>query len=939
MTTKKAGWYVDKRVDAAIGIVGGTGKIGLEICGVGRGDGFLWVDLTRIRVYSCYISPNVGMDCFEEFLEELEGSMQGIKKDVIIMGDFNAKSPEWGAGKEDDRGEVLTTWAAAKGLVCQNTGTAPTWERGGSKSHIDITFTTERLSRQVTDWAVLEQETLSDHKYIRIGLGGMSKNSKSEGCNIKGWVTHRMEREVLARVLAGELSHSRRGDAKAYMASLEKACDAAMPRKKGNKANRREVYWWSQEISEMRTNCIRLRRQAQKMRKRGRDAEEADNEYKNARRELKKAICQAKEQQWRKVCEDVEDDIWGQGYKIVMKKIAPNTKVDVDTKLEIVRELFPTHEEMQRREYNEVAEPFTLEELKEAAGRIKPKKAAGPDGIPPEVTKLAAELFPDETLGIMNELLEKGEFPGMWKEARLVLLRKPGKDNNAPSAFRPLCMLNAEGKLLEHLLAIRIRRDLERDGGLSDRQYGFRKGRSTVQAIQRVTSTAEREIRKTLKTRNLCALVTLDVRNAINSVPWHQIMLELERRHVSPYLCKMVGSYLEDRSLTVEEGCTIKITAGVPQGSVLGPLLWNILYNSVLELILREGVETIAYADDLAVVARAREDDTLMEKVDDALEEIGAWMREKGLELAPEKTEAVLLVGRKRHGRITFHLEGQEISPRESVKYLGVIIDKGLTFSRHFMTTVDRSTALVTSLSRIMPNEGGAGETKRRALSMVADSVVLYAAPVWGKVLEKQKHRRKGDSLQRKQALRICRGYRTTSTEAARVIARVIPLDLMVEERIGTLGKNEAEKRECRIRTITKWQERWRDSDGDVWLHRLLPDIPPWYWRQHGKVGSQLTQVMTSHGCFNAYLKRIGKIEEEICPYCVGTDNAEHTMFECAKWSQLRLDAEEELGQQLTPDNMIQAMIGCEGHWDVISKLVCKIIMAKETDEKTRQMV
>ncbi|KAJ8939102.1 hypothetical protein NQ314_011233 [Rhamnusium bicolor] len=129
------------------------------------------------------------------------------------------------------------------------------------------------------------------------------------------------------------------------------------------------------------------------------------------------------------------------------------------------------------------------------------------------------------------------------------------------------------------------------------------------------------------------------------------------------------------------------------------------------------------------------------------------------LSLAPEKTEAILAIGRKWHGHVEFLLEGKVIETTDSLKYLGVIIDKGMNFGKHITHAANRASAAATALCRIMPRIEGSSESKRRILSVVTDSILLYASPIWENVLKYQKYKTMTEQVQRKMALRISRGY------------------------------------------------------------------------------------------------------------------------------------------------------------------------------------
>ncbi|CAB0034351.1 unnamed protein product [Trichogramma brassicae] len=130
---------------------------------------------------------------------------------------------------------------------------------------------------------------------------------------------------------------------------------------------------------------------------------------------------------------------------------------------------------------------------------------------------------PDIFLRVYTTCLETGVFPSGWKRQRLVLILKPGKPPDEPSSYRPLCMLDTMGKILEKIICDRLEAFTERPGGLLERQYGFRKGRSTIDANEDVISTARNAIagRRWFRgTKKYCAVVTLDVRNAFNSARW-----------------------------------------------------------------------------------------------------------------------------------------------------------------------------------------------------------------------------------------------------------------------------------------------------------------------------------------------------------------------------------------------------------------------------------
>lgn len=171
--------------------------------------------------------------------------------------------------------------------------------------------------------------------------------------------------------------------------------------------------------------------------------------------------------------EEVDENIWGEGYRIVLKKVALISPIQLtdDDQMCIARKLFPEHDRLiwsPPAMVGNQAPRFTQEELAQAVAKLKEKKAAGPDGLPPEIVKLFATNFSELCLNMMNNLLIAGYFPETWKEARLVLIEKEKKPGQDIAEHRPLCLISALGKLLEHLLLIRLTEDIENDGGLAE---------------------------------------------------------------------------------------------------------------------------------------------------------------------------------------------------------------------------------------------------------------------------------------------------------------------------------------------------------------------------------------------------------------------------------------------------------------------------------------
>jgi len=266
---------------------------------------------------------------------------------------------------------------------------------------------------------------------------------------------------------------------------------------------------------------------------------------------LVRAIQAAKDEKWRRLCDQVEHDPWGMPYKLVMGKLSkpsPIPGINIPGRVEtIVRELFPMHQKRPKDEWPATCNQDAInaaiqpDEIKSAARSLRSNTAPGPDGITNDVLKCYTRCKPDFLLKVYNKCLSEGIFPATWKSARLVLLKKGDKPPDQPSSYRPLCILDCPGKLLEKVIDNRLRTFLESNNGLDERQFGFRKGRSTTDAVHTLRGIVEAN-----SPRNKIGVLTLDIRNAFNSAPWEAILKALLEKSIPSYLCRIIGSYLDN---------------------------------------------------------------------------------------------------------------------------------------------------------------------------------------------------------------------------------------------------------------------------------------------------------------------------------------------------------------------------------------------------------
>lgn len=949
---QSATWYPDTLGTAAIWILD-TRKI--QISAHGKGRGFVWTKIGMVSFFSCYFTPNEPAQLFRDKLGELEDAVVNTMGPVVVAGDFNARALEWGMPNTDRRGRLILEMACRTGLHILNEGGVTTFRRPGYTETIpDLSLASDDLATRIQGWRVLEDYTASDHQYITFEVVDRTQRRLEHGRISAGWNVKRMDPERFERTFLNSLRVAQghdittREDAEtivsATMGAIEAACEVSMPRKTGRRG-KSPAYWWTPEIATMRRSCHRLRRLAQRTRDPA-EIMQRSTEHKLAKKQLRREINRSKAQCWRVLTEDVNRDPWGMGYKLVTRRLGAHRKIgpmDSEIMQRIVCDLFPSHILRENVEYgvdeNRDVLLFTAAEVERAVMGMKSNKAPGPDMIPSEVLKAAHNASPDCFVQMYNACLRTGVFCDRWKIARLALISKGNGDPGLSTTYRPLCMLDTAGKVLERLIRRRLKAAIREAGDLSLKQFGFRTGRSTADAVQEVCEAVRRAEDQNTHSRRVVLLVTLDVRNAFNSARWVDMLNSLGRDFtVPPYLLRVIDDYFKNRYLLYEtkEGWQrTAVTAGVAQGSILGPDLWNAAYDSLLRLEMPDETSLVGYADDVAALVAARNVEHAQIKLDRTMRSITTWMAEHGLSLALSKTEVIVLTKKRIPTLLPIRVGSEIVQTKAAIKYLGIMIDRKLSFAEQINRTADKAARSVAALSRLMVNLGGPSSSKRRLLMGTVQSILLYGAEVWAVAMNKKASREKLGRVQRRSALRVTSAYRTVSEPAVLVIAGVVPIHLLADEtRRVFIRRNEQQRRairnEERTATLASWQQIWESETRGRWTARLIPNIKEWIARDHGEVGYYLTQFLSGHGYFRSYLHRMGKAETTECPYCPGVlDDAEHTFFACTRWYTAKADLISTLGD-FTPETAVTAMLKSQEDWSRAERYVRTVLTLKK---------
>lgn len=957
-----------------------------------RGSGYVAVKWGTVTIIGVYFSPNRTFAEFESFMDQLGHVVhRALPGPVFVLGDLNAKSMTWGSPATDARGEVVEDWAIATGLALLNRGSTNTCVRQQGGSIVDVSFATPAVAQQVIGWRVIEnEETLSDHRYIRFEVS----SSYHSGVNLPEgsaspfprWAIKKLDKDLLIEAAIVQTWFSQpvtspvtspadvENETNWFAGALTQMCDVAMPRVK-RMAPKRAVYWWTEELANLRAASIATQRSYTRYRRRRVKNTHVEDQlhqaYKTAKKTLQLAICRSKSMAREELLSGLDRDPWGRPYNTArgkLRTLAPPITESLEPQLleSVVDELFPirTEHEPPRMAIpqNEpisdaLVPPVTTGELGAAFLRLRSKNTApGPDGIPGRVWVLVSDLLEERFRLLLDSCLATGCFPMRWKSGRLVLLRKAGRQEDSPSAYRPIVLLDEAGKLFERVLAHRIIRHLAAMGpDLADCQYGFRHGRSTIDAVKYVKELSDEAVR----CDDVLLAISLDIANAFNTLPFSVIEEALRYHGVPPYLRRVLGNYLRGRRVLYlnRYGRLVRksVSCGVPQGSVLGPLLWNIGYDWVLRGTLLRGLRVVCYADDTLVTARGDSFNEAIRLGTVGVTQVVRRIELLGLKVALNKTEAIFFYGPRKRPPSGACLRVEEVSIEigTHMKYLGLVLDGKWLFNEHFRRLAPKLIEAAAALGRLLPNLGGPSASVRRLYTGVVRSMALYGAPVWVHALS-AKNMALLRRPQRVMAIRVCRGYRTVSFEAACALAGTPPWELEAEvlarvyeysSRVRVQGDRAMPEDVQQLRqhakraTLRQWRERLEQSNAGNWTtDAIQPVLERWVHRKEGKLTFRLVQVLSGHGCFGSYLHKIGRETSSACHHCGATDDtAMHTLMACPEWTEPRAALTAQVGRDLSLPTVVQAMVGDKNSWEAMVTFCEHVMSQKEAAERARE--
>ncbi|CAH1257307.1 Hypp1814 [Branchiostoma lanceolatum] len=373
---------------------------------------------------------------------------------------------------------------------------------------------------------------------------------------------------------------------------------------------------------------------------------------------------------------------------------------------------------------------LSVDEVQEVLRGLHPNKAPGPDGIPNRLLKEAAPVISTSLCNLFNLSLSSSQLPAEWKQCNVTPVYKKG-DRTNPSNYRPIALLPTVPKVLERLVHNRLYTYLMNNNLININQSGFKKGDGTVPQLMRLVD----EWAKSIDDPNISctAAVFLDVRRAFDTV-WHDgLIYKLSRYGIKGPLNKWFSDYLVDRQQRVVINGIASTwgytRAGVPQGSILGPLLFLVFINDIKELPCSSNIN--CFADDTSLSNSGPTAQVVASTTNTDLQLVSTWFLDWGLQLHPDKCKVLCIKSpRSRVQLPSIYIAGQIVEEVPFYTHLGATIHQTLRWTEHVQTTSNKARRTLGFLWKLRD------KLSREALEVAYNTMVRpkleYAAVLFG---------------------------------------------------------------------------------------------------------------------------------------------------------------------------------------------------------------
>ena len=328
---------------------------------------------------------------------------------------------------------------------------------------------------------------------------------------------------------------------------------------------------------------------------------------------------------------------------------------------------------------------------------LKARKSGGANQIPAFVYQTLEPLILNPLTYIINLSLKCNVFPNVWKQALVIPIHKGG-DKQLPGNYRPISLLPVLSKVLEKTMSQQMRDYIEIHDLITSRQFGFRKGASTEQILLQLVDKIRNLL--TMPDSKFVTLAALDIKKAFDCVHHHILENKLHNQfNFGPNAVQLIRDYLSHRTQVMRVNGEIssksKILTGVPQGSVLGPLLFIIFINDIMQIN-----NTYLFADDCLLLTSGTCPVSSTRQMEMLISSASDWYDQNSLVLNAAKTDIMTISSKHIPVLPQLTFKGLSFTQSRKIKYLGVLLDDRLNFKPNIKKIKQKLYPIISNFNR-----------------------------------------------------------------------------------------------------------------------------------------------------------------------------------------------------------------------------------------------
>ena len=672
---------------------------------------FKIVCLKRVlSVGNVYLHPPVN----RKMVTRLKCYLDEIGNCDILMGDFNSHNVKWSKGTPNEGGKYMMNLIREYGYKVINNKNIPTHynsriQKTGSP---DLILVKNIMKNMIVEWEV-GKDVNSDHLPVSIKLreGRYFYNVH----RTQHWIFKKCDKDKFSKCIENdsdtllkmeirnevELNNFYENMTTMILKNATKYC----PRTK-NSTHIRGNPWWNNECRDATLNKLRMRRQLM-----NNPDKLLELYYKEQVKITRGVIRRAKKQYFEKLAREKNInelfliiknlskpktraiEVINGNNKILKSEEAANSICEFFANIGSKYSTKRRSERQRQRNMNLnkslpelynvfLNSPIEKQNINELVNNLNMKKAAGRDKIAPFMLRMGGDMIINLLKKLFDACTKIGRTPKIWNKGLIIPIQKVEGMRINIDKFRPICLLSVIGKVFEKLINKRLSEVSSKLVWLPRFQSGFVKNKSTINNLVEL----QQEIHRSFKNNEFMVTIFLDIKKAYDSVNRIKLMQIIENTGIRGNVLEYIRFFLSDSRRNMvcfnkQYSSDKKYSKGVPQGSPLSPLLFNI-YMKDISSVVNDNI--LQFADDIVIWAKNKDIHKAIRRLEIVLKELSNWLDIKELSLAPEKCIPIIFTRKRKYNKeVKIKIGGKYIEFRDKAKYLGLIFDKNLTWKYH----------------------------------------------------------------------------------------------------------------------------------------------------------------------------------------------------------------------------------------------------------------